>query len=289
MFLKNALRRISSVLPRWSHHGILHRMTERPLHNLSHVEQAFKAEIAERLRRMRTTPQPRKSWPEGCYGSALSWLLFVGPSPGGNPDEKHDLQRRKRSGGLCLWNQAFDIPYANKPGAWGRKYRENIPALVETIIGLPLNKGSAKLYGFANFDWVPSPQEGRVSAKRLLQGEADVLKVLKLTRPRIIAPTTTLAHERLLQCLGRAGYRFFLPAEQSVRIRIDPAGVSFHTNLDVLKLKGRGVLSGSVVVRLPQHPARMLYRKHGHRCARAIRQSLLQMYTETDRLVIHEV
>ena len=264
-------------------------MSEQSPHNFSHVERAFKAEIAERLRRMRTTPAPRKSWPEGCYGSALSWLLFVGPSPGGKPGKKHDPRRRKRTGGLCLWNQDFDTPYSSKPGAWGGKYRVNMPVLVETIIGLPLAKGSSKLYGFANFDWVPSPQEGRVSSKRLLQGEADVLKVLKLTRPRIIAPTTTLAHERLLQCLGRAGYRFFRPVEQSVRIRIDPAGVSFHTQLDVMKLKGRGVLAGSVVVRLPQHPARMLYRQHGHRCARAIRQALVQVYGETDQLVIEEL
>jgi hypothetical protein len=188
-----------------------------------------------------------------------------------------------------LWNAAFDEPYADRPGAWGGKYRENIPVLVETIIGLPLGKGSAKLYGFANFDWIPSPQEERVPRNRLAQGEADVLKVLKLARPRIIAPTTTLAHNRLLQCLRREGYTFFTPSEESVRIRIDPRGDAFHTHLDALKLKGRGVLSGSVVVRLPQHPARMLYRQHGHRCAQAVRQAVLQVYAERERLVIEEV
>jgi hypothetical protein len=253
------------------------------------VARLFKAEIADRLRRMREEAPSRKTWPEGCYGSALSWLLFVGPSPGGTPRRSHDPVRRKRSGGQCLWNEDFDSPYARRPEGWGGKYRENIPALVETIIGLPLNKGSAKLYGFANFDWIPSPQEGRVPRKRLLQGEADVLKVLKLTRPRIIAPTTGLAHDRLLRCLRRQGYRFFTPAKQAVRIRIDPGGVAFHTHLDALKLKGRGVLSGSVVVRLPQHPARMLYRQHGHRCARAVRQALVQVYGEDSQLVIQEV
>lgn len=192
-------------------------------------------------------------------------------------------------GGQCLWNAAFDQPYANRPDAWGGKYRENIPALVETITGLPLDRGSAKLYGFANFDWVPSPQERRVSNRRLRQGETDVLKVMKLTRPRIIAPTTTLTYSRLLRCLRREGYTFFTPSEQAVRIRIDPRGNSFHRHLDALKLRGRGVLSGTVVVRLPQHPARMLYRQHGYRCARAIRQTLVQMYAESERLVIEEV
>jgi hypothetical protein len=159
---------------------------------------------------------------------------------------------------------------------------------VETIIGLPLGRGSAKLYGFANFDWVPSPQEGRVPRKRLLQGESDVLKVLRMTRPRIIAPTTALAHTRLLGCLRREGYSFFTPAEQSIRIRIDPRGDAFHTRLEAVKLKGRGVLSGSVVVRLPQHPARMLYKQHGHRCARAVRQALVHVYAEANRLSIEE-
>lgn len=253
------------------------------------VERLFKAETADRLRRMREEAPDRKTWPEGCYGSALSWLLFVGPSPGGTPQRSHDPGHRKRSGGQCLWNTSFDEPYADRPEAWGGKYRENIPALVETIIGPSLDKGSAKLYGFANFDWVPSPQEGRVPQKRLVQGEAVVLKVLRLTRPRIIAPTTARAHARLLRCLLREGYTFVAPAEQSVRIRIDPRGDAFHRRLDALKLKGRGLLSGSVVVRLPQHPARMLYKQHGHRCARAVRQALVQVYAENSRLVIEEV
>jgi hypothetical protein len=214
--------------------------------------------------------------------------LFVGPSPGGKPHGNHNPHRRKRTGGDYLWNTAFDAPYARRPEAWGGKYRENIPALVEIIVGLPLDQGSAKLYGFANFDWVPSPQEGRVPRGRLRQGEVDVIKVLKLTRPRIIAPTTALAHVRLVKCLRREGYTFFTPAEQSVRIRVDPRGKAFHTHLEALKLKGRGVLSGSVVVRLPQHPARMLYRQHGHRCARAVREALVQVYSENSRMVINE-
>lgn len=247
----------------------------------------LKTEVSARLRRMRTRAPARKTWPEGCYGSALSWLLFVGPSPGGHSSGRQTDLPRNRMGGLCLWDTPFDKPYSRSPGAWGGKYRENMPVLVETLIGLPLAK-SAKLFGFANFDWIPSSQEGKVSRKRLRQGEADVLKVLKLARPRIIAPTTTSAHTRLLSCLNREGYTFFVPTMQEVRIRIDPRGESFHTRMDVLKLKGRGPLSDTVVIRLPQHPARMLYRQHGHRCARAMREALIQVYEEQDRLVINE-
>lgn len=252
------------------------------------IKRFLKAEVTDRLRRMRTNAPTRKTWPEGCYGSALSWLLFVGPSPGGKPSGNQGIQQRKRAGGQCYWDTAFDLPYSRHPDAWGGKYRENMPVLVETIIGLSLEQGSAKLFGFANFDWVPSPQEGLVSRKRLQQGQADVIKVLKLARPRIIAPTTAAAHARLLHCLKAAGYTFLSPSEQSVRIRIDPRGDSFHTQMDALKLKGRGILAGAVVIRLPQHPARMLYRQHGLRCARAMRKALVQVYAETTRLVIDE-
>ena len=252
------------------------------------IESYFKADIADRLRKMRDEAQPRKTWPEGCYGSALSWLLFVGPSPGGSPAESHDSSRRKRTGGLYLWDKVFDAPYARRPDAWGGKYRENMPPLVETIIGLPLERGSAKLYGFANFDWIPSSQEEFVSRQRVRQGKVDVVKVMKLTRPRIIVPTTTKAYSLLRQTLHEEGYTFFEPLEQSVRIRIDPRGSAFHTHMDALKLKGRGVLSGSVVIRLPQHPARMLYRQHGHRCAQAMRKALVQVFSENRVLMVDE-
>lgn len=263
-------------------------MAEVSGQSLRSVERFFRAEVAGRLRRMRHFSPTRKTWPEGCYGSALSWIMFVGPSPGGKSSGRQTNLPRNRKGGLCLWGAPFDKPYARSPEAWGGKYRENMPVLVETLVGLPLDKGSAKLFGFANFDWIPSPQEGHVSRKRMQQGEAEVLKVLKLARPRLIAPTTTSAHARLLSCLEREGYTFFAPAEQEVSIRIDPRGDNFHTRMDALKLKGRGVLAGAVVIRLPQHPARMLYRQHGHRCARAMRNALLQVYAEQDRLIIAE-
>lgn len=176
---------------------------------------------------MRDSAPTRKTWPEGCYGSALSWLLFIGPSPGGKLPAQSSLAQRNPKGGRCLWNVAFDQPYADRPDAWRGKYRENMPALVETIIGLPLNRGGAKLYGFANFDWVPSPQEGRVPRERLLQGEATVMKVLKLTRPRIIAPTTKLAYAQLLRCLSGQRYTFLHRQNSLFKFVSTPLGQRF--------------------------------------------------------------
>ncbi len=281
-------RKADCLLPRM-HPATLCTVTTYLTTDYLSVDRFLRAEVTGRLQRMRDEAAPRKTWPEGCYGSAVSWLLFVGPSPGGKPGPRHDPRRRNRTGGRCHWNVDFDEPYADRPDAWGGKYRENIPALVETIIGLPLHRGSAKLYGFANFDWVPSSQECRVPRTRLQLGERDVLRVLKSARPRVIAPTTNHAHVRLLHCLRREGYTFRAPAEQSVRIRIDPRGDSFHSELEIVQIRGRGVLSGSIVVRLPQHPARMLYRQHGHRCARAIRRAVVQVYGESHRLAINEV
>ena len=251
------------------------------------VEIRFLKELRRRLMVMKKAEQVPRFWPEGCYGSALSWLMFVGPSPGGRRSAAR-RPARAPTAGRRLWNTDFNEPYAKGATGWLGKYRENIPVLVSTIVGLPLEKGSARLYGFANFDWVPSPREHQVSPARMKQGEKDVLAVLKSSRPQVIAALTQGSYSRLLKCLRREGYSFFFPARQEVCIRIDPQGRAHHRSMDVLKLLGTGRLAGSVVVRLPQHPARMLYGGHGKRCARAVRKAVLQIFRLESVLVIHE-
>ena len=251
------------------------------------TQKHFLKDIKNRLRLMRKVEPRPLYWPEGCYGSAMSWLMFVGPSPGGKLSAKK-ISPRNPKGGQRLWNTEFNAPYSKGATGWPGKYRANIPVLVSTIIGVPLEQGSGKLYGFANFDWVPSPKEPEVSTRRMKQGEKDVLAVLKSCRPQVIAPMTKGSYTRLIRCLRREGYLLFSPATQRVRIRIDPLGKSYHRNIEVVKLLGKGVLAGSVVVRLPQHPARMLFKGHGQRCAQAVRETVIQVFQESPELVINE-
>lgn len=196
---------------------------------------------------------------------------------------------RNAIGGGVRWNLPFDEPYAPQPHGWGRKYRANIPLLVSTIIGLPLEQGSDRLYGFANFDWIPSPKESDVSATRMKRGEQAVMEVVLQCRPMVIAPMTIATFGRVAKCLKHAGYDLQCPKSQDVRIRIDPKGRSHHRSLDAAMILGNGPLSGRVIVRLPQHPARMLYAGHGERCARAVRSAVVQLIEGHETLTVDEV
>jgi len=251
------------------------------------TEAIFRRNIERRLRLMKKEELSPLKWPEGCYGSALSWLMFVGPSPGGKcPTSKR--RPRNSKGGLRLWNIEFDAPYLPGETGWPGKYRANIPTLVETIIGIPLKSGSSKLYGFANFDWIPSPKESVVSPARMKRGEKDVIAVLNSCSPQVIAPLTSGSYTRLLKCLRREGYLFFRPIAQKVNIRVDPSGKSHHRSMDAVKLLGKGPLAGSVVIRIPQHPARMLFGGHGERCAKATRKAIIQVFRQRSELFVDE-
>ena len=217
---------------------------------------ALLQEIARRLENMRTNPPPQFSWPAGCYGSAASILVFVGPSPGGTAIEPVETERNPR-GGLALWNQPFTEPYDDSPDRWGGKYTYSIPCLVETILGVTLNDGGDRLYGFANFDWVHCPKETNVPEWRMQDGGNDVVRVLEESRARIIVPLTKGASGRLLRVLAEHHYlTISVPCNAMIPMSPD----RFHRQMDVATVGGTGPLSGAVVIRCPQHPNRVLNR-----------------------------
>jgi hypothetical protein len=53
----------------------------------------FQHEQDTLLERMAAEPCPPTRWPEGCYGSGLPWLTFVGPSPGGGDGTEPESAR----------------------------------------------------------------------------------------------------------------------------------------------------------------------------------------------------
>jgi len=244
----------------------------------------LKQEIKQRLARMRNNPPPSFSFPTGCYGSAASILMFVGPSPGGHPDEPVETERnpkgRNPKGGILLWNEPFTEPYdEKKPKYWRGKYKYSIPILVETILGISLDEGGNKLYGFANFDWVPCPNEREVPEERMRQGEGDVLRVLENCEARVIIPVTKRTCERLHKVL-RFHYDIQPIPCRECMIRM-PSG-RFHRKMDILRILSRKIqgtrdgqdLSGAVVIRCPQHPNRFENEDHARACAQAIRAVL---------------
>jgi hypothetical protein len=232
--------------------------------------------------------------------------MFVGPSPGGHPDEPVETERnpkgRNPKGGILLWNEPFTEPYDEEnPNYWGGKYKYSIPILVETILGISLDKGGNKLYGFANFDWVPCPNEREVLEERMRQGEGDVLRVLENCEARVIIPVTKLAHKHLCNVLGSyyniqpilcsshldkgvksLRFHYEIQPIQCKKCNIQMPSDRFHREMDILRILSRKIqgtrdgqdLSGAVVIRCPQHPNRFENKAHAWACAQAIRAVL---------------
>ncbi len=223
----------------------------------------------QRLSDMQTSGAPVRTWPEGCYGSAAGLLVFVGPSPGGS-EPNPSLPPRPRSTGLALWNQSFTEPYDSSPGHWGGRYTKAIPILVEALVGLRLHEGSDKLYAFANFDSLHCPQEQHVSPTRMKAGEDGVVHVLSECRARIIAPLTKGAYTRLHASLEAHRYKM---RAFTYEVMIPICDGRYHRRLDTLLVEGTGVLAGSVIIRCPQHPNRMLNEAHMSACAKEMRRA----------------
>ena len=241
----------------------------------------FDGELTTALNRMAREPRRDVVWPSGCYGSLGSWLVFIGPSPGGGRRNAPDAPRNPAEC-VPLWNEDFTEPFA----AWSNGFRTSLQTFIEQISGLPLAQGSARLYAFLNFDWIENPDAANVPAMRMEQGAPDVLRILEEIRPRVIVALENRSHLLLDRTLRDAGYRPNDPEFGDVFIAI--RGTASHKSMDAFTIEGAGVLAGSYVIRSPQHPARIFDGEYAARCARAIRSVLEQMVENVGTVTVHE-
>lgn len=239
-------------------------------------------EIESRLIRMSREKRPNQTWPKGCYGSILSWLMLVGPSPGGRPDNEVVVPRNT-DGGEAFWNEDCLEPF----NRWSRGFSASLRSLVETIVGLPLEGGAGRLFGFANFDWVPNANGADVPAERMETGVSDVLRVLDQAIPKVIVTLGKRSHCLLEKALAER-YELRKPTIREVFIRIGPGQQPAHHSIRAFHLAGNGRLAGSIVVKSPQHPARIFNRDYGIRCARAVRSVVDQIAGEATELAVRE-
>jgi hypothetical protein len=239
-------------------------------------------EIESRLLRMRREGRPSQTWPEGCYGSMISWLLFVGPSPGGRPKDGM-VGPRNQDGGEALWNTDYLEPFEQ----WSPGFRASFETLVETIVGLPIAQGAGRLYGVANFDWVPNPDGADVPVERMTTGVPDVLRVLDQTIPKVIVTLEGRSHNLLEAALSER-YELLRTPVGRVFIRIGEGEERAHRTISAFQLGGIGPLSGAIVVKSPQHPARIFNRDYASRCARAVRSVVEQIAGGATELLVRE-
>ncbi len=93
------------------------------------TEDSFHNEQESLLLRMATQQRPNELWPQGCYGSQLAWLTFVGPSPGGRDRNASELPRQSQAE-MPVWNEDYTAPLT----IWSRGFRISISILLEKIL-----------------------------------------------------------------------------------------------------------------------------------------------------------
>jgi len=227
----------------------------------------FNPEQDSLLNRMASQPNPGGLWPEGCYGSRLAWITFVGPSPGGSDNTSVNVHQRNRTV-TPLWNQDFKEPIEE----WSNGFK-NTGILVETIMERTAARGALKLYNVVNFDWVKTPNASNVPGRQMRRGSRDVMDLLDEIQPRVIIPMTIKTNQLLSSLLRRTYTLQQLIAQ--VKIRISPN--RYHCSIDAYKIVGSGPLDGKFLIRSLQHPARIYNRFYAGRIAHTIRSALCAM------------
>jgi hypothetical protein len=219
----------------------------------------FRTEQQRRLEEMRTEPEPSDEWPRGCRGSRRPWLVFIGPSPGGK--DKRDEPAAP------LWNKPFTDPFH-----WGGGFKQSMRPLLSTLMS-EAGEEATLLYAVYNLDSVQESHGNYVPPERMKKGAPGVLSLLEKSPPRLIVPMEKACFEVLREALVQRGYdlgtnnEFPLP----VPIAIYNNPKRLHRKICGFRIAGDGPLAGSVVIRLPQHPAKILRADYATACGKAVR------------------
>jgi hypothetical protein len=221
----------------------------------------FRAEQQQRLEEMRRGPEPSDEWPRGCRGSRRPWLVFIGPSPGG----KHRLDEAASP----LWNKPFTDPFH-----W---FRQSMRPLLSTLMPEASEAEVTLLYAVYNLDSVQEPHANRVPIERMREGCPAVISLLEKSPPRLIVPMEKECFKVLQE--GLHGYRFDtnneFPLPVPIPIYNNPKRL--HREICGFRIEGAGPLRGSVVIRLPQHPAKILRADYAAACGKAVRNLFEQL------------
>jgi hypothetical protein len=227
--------------------------------------------IRQRLKRMRQEPGPRIMWDQTCEGSGCALVIFVGPSPGGK--KRADRQPLKTRCKTPLWNQPYDAPLT-----WSRGFRASFKPMVEALFQAPY-ESAARLIGRANMDWVGNPESKDVAVRFMWEGRQSVLQMIKDTRPELVVAMDAKTCEVLEIALYDAGFAISSVHPRRFTVRISNGHTSsprVHRGLQAFRVESREG-GDFVVVKAPQHPARMFNVDYARRCGEAIRKAATQI------------
>jgi hypothetical protein len=224
----------------------------------------FRAEQQQRLEEMRRGPEPSDEWPRGCRGSRRPWLVFIGPSPGG----KNKLDEAAEP----LWNKSFTAPFH-----WAGGFKQSMRPLLSTLMPEASDTEATFLYAVYNLDSIEEPHANRVPIERMREGCPAVVSLLEKSPPRLIVPMEKECFKVLQE--GLQGYSFEtnnqLPLP--VPIQIYKNAKRLHRKICGFRIEGAGPLRSSVVIKLPQHPAKILRADYAAACGKAVRNLFEQV------------
>lgn len=230
-----------------------------------------RSEIDGRLRQMRRQANPGLRWDEQCDGSARALVLFVGPSAGTNPRDPKVRRPRRRNHCAALWNESYIDPLSWAPG-----FRTSFAPLVEALLSISWPRAS-KLIARGNLDWYGNPEAVNVPEEFMHKGAPSVLRMISDCAPDLVVPMEKRAFWVLRDAMAKAGYtigdcevkEFKVRISDASKVRLNRKIYCFRaTSLDGHKL---------VVIKLPQHPAKVLQADYGTRCGLAVRTAALQI------------
>jgi len=244
------------------------------------IGEYFKAEQQRLLCYMRENEAPQVCWPDGCYGSGLPWLTFVGPSPGGGNGRQPEVARSLMAN-RPLWNEDYTDPCQ----LWSPGFRTSIRMLIEIILGRSSEFGALRLYNFLNFDWMQNPKASEVPRERMRRGAEVVLDHLESSRPRTVVTLESSSHSLLKEMLSR---KYQLRPAEFGDVSILSYKTHAHRAMDAFEVLGDTGLGGSFVLRCPQHPARIFRQDYAGRVGRALRHTLVSLAEAQRPISIYE-
>ena len=228
------------------------------------------AEINARLRMMRKQADPGRRWDQQCEGSAAALVVFVGPSPGTNPSDPAVRAPRRRNCCRALWNQSFADPLGWSPG-----FRISFAPLVEALFETNWSRAN-KLIARANLDWYGNPEASKVPEQRMLDGAPSVLRLIEDCEPQLVLPMERRAFWVLQTAMVKAGWKTAPCDVDRFSVRISRKSKRRHREIFCFRATspdGRQL----AVIKLPQHPAKMLEADYGTRCGAAVRTASIQI------------
>jgi hypothetical protein len=231
----------------------------------------FKEAINNRLEEMTLKDDSDELlWPENCAGSRNALVVFIGPSPGGEKEEKR--RELKLSENKPLWNKPYKDPLE-----WSSGFRVSFKPIVETIFGKPYEE-AAKLIARFNLDWMPNPESEDVALSYMREGCSHILPIISECKPSLVIPMDKKTFGIFQDGLILNGYDVDPVVHDEISIRIWDKDDRASHHKDILAIKATKDDLAFLVINSFQHPARIFDDQYALRIGNAIKLAADQIW-----------